>query len=92
MTLSAGNGQRFCVDPVSWLSTNVTAFSGHHPIMPATFPEPSRRRHSSPCTPACSTPLVAKSNAMAGPPAACTQSTSPCRHWSWLCDGLPSPS
>jgi hypothetical protein len=88
--LSDGNGQSFCVDPVSWLSTNVTAFSGVHPIKPAALPEPSRSRHSSPCTPTCSSPLVVKSNAIAGPPTASTQSTSSCRHWSWLGDGLPS--
>ena len=63
---------------------------GVHPIKPAALPEPSRSRHSSPCTPACSSPLVGKSNAIAGAPTASTQSTSSCRHWSWLGDGLPS--
>jgi hypothetical protein len=91
MTLSDGNGHLFCVDPVSWLSMNVTAFSGVHPIKPAALPELSRSRQSSPCTAACSNPLVVKSNAIAGSPTACTQSTSSCRHWSWLGDGFPSP-
>jgi hypothetical protein len=33
--LCCGKGQCACVDPVSWLSTKVTAREGHLPIMPA---------------------------------------------------------
>ncbi|BAT08443.1 Os09g0457532 [Oryza sativa Japonica Group] len=92
MTLSEGNGHEFCVEPVSWLSMKVTAFSGSQPIIPGALPLPSFIRHSSPCTAACSSPLVVKSNADAGPPTACAQFTSSCRSPSWFHDGSPLPS
>ncbi|KAF7059189.1 hypothetical protein CFC21_066124 [Triticum aestivum] len=92
MTLSVGNGHFFCDEPVSWLSTNVTAFSGNRPIIPGALPSLSRILHSSPCTADCRMPLVVKSNAMAGPPTALAQFTSSSRSASWLTAGFPSPS
>ncbi|CAM0951681.1 unnamed protein product [Alopecurus aequalis] len=92
MTLSEGKGHEFWVEPVSWLSTNVTALSGIHPIIPGALPLPSFIRHSSPCTAAWSSPFVVKSNAEAGPPTVCAQLTSSCLSASWLREGSPLPS
>ena len=46
------NNNKFgtCVEPVSWLSRNVTDLEGHHPITPGGFPLGSFKRQKSPLT------------------------------------------
>ena len=43
-THAAAPHQCCCEDPVSWLSVNVTAISGHHPIRPGALPWLSHSR------------------------------------------------
>lgn len=62
--ITTATHQWFCVDPVSWLSTKVTALLGHHPIRPGGLPAPSFMRQYCTCfTASCKMPLVGKSKA-----------------------------